>query len=707
MILPVVIPPKTLPVGIIPTGSCFPYYNQHINEVIFMGIGMKNILSEPDGSPITIVEMVDYVPYKRTDPDKCDKEVLFIIYKDRSNTKKVKAIVNPSIEFYMTKPEFRNDWKTPREYIDIDKTYPVKVPAKNVLNTIYKEAKKCDDPMSKHLCKVYDYAVNTGQWSARKEIFKWQHVFMADIGTEDYYRIMIGYHYNTNRDHTVSKCFLDIESDIYGKTTSETDANLDPTNAVTIIFDHDSITGNEKPQVYTLLLRDHIRYPQQRAFEQNMDKFIKQCHKEFDNIKVTTGGKTAYIQNVADYHIIMFDKESELLSSVFSLINRQRPDICAVWNIAYDLPKMYARMLRNGMNPVEIMSDPAFPKECQFVDINVDNRPGIDIADRKTYVKMTSTVKYDDQMQTYANIRKGRKAYGSNALDNISNIELGIHKRRFPKGVDVTNACIVDYWDFVLYNINDVWNQFLIDSVTSDLYSLIVDSNQSQCPIENLTKQTRYNKQIYYTEYLRYEVVPGSNINNDYIRQRTDENGDMLREIENAAKRRAMRDKMIERGEIASEDEVDNAELDERLAIEDIADKIGNIYEDSIDRAIRLQGAIVGHPNLNSRNGMELVDGIQSKHVFDDPMDSDFAAEYPWEKYVRSISRSTQYGRLIIPKKISDRQNEYDFPNYIPGAEFTSDYISHDFVSMGNVWFNLPTSDEVADMIKRKKGITA
>lgn len=676
-------------------------------------MSMKNILAEPDGSEITIVELVDYIPTRpvyemygeRLPTNDCKYEVLFIIYKDKDNKKKIRAIPRPEIEFYFTKPEYRNQWITPREYIEIDKTYPVKVQSNKVLNTIKKEVEKHDDPLSKHLLEVYQYANNTQQWGMRKEIFKWPHVFLADVGTEDYYRIMLGYHYETNRDHTATKCFLDIESDVYGKTTSETDANLDPTNAVTLIFDHDLITDNPKPQVYTFLLRDHDRYPQQEYFEKNLKRFLEQCHKEFDRIKVVKKKKVQYIDNVADYHIVMFDKESELLSSVFAIINRQRPDICAVWNIAYDLPKMKARMERNNMNPVDIMSDPAFPQQCRFININVDNRPGIDIADRKTYIKMTSTTKYLDQMQTYANLRKGRKAYGSNSLDNISEIELGIHKRRFPKGVDVTNACIKDYWDFVLYNINDVWCQYLIDSVTSDLYSLIVDSNQSYCAIENLTKQTRYNKQIYYTEYLRYGVVPGSNINNDYINHKTDENADIIRELKRAKRRRAMMDQMISRGEIDSDDEIDINDIDEFLEASEISDRVLDLYRDSPDRQLKLQGAIVGHPNLNSRNGMELVEGVLSKHVYNDVMDMDFSAEYPWAKYTRSISRSTQYGRLIIPEKISDRQNEYDFENYIPGSEFTSDYISQDFISMGNVWFNLPTTEELVKMIiERKKG---
>ena len=93
----------------------------------------------------------------------------------------------------------------------------------------------------------------------------------------------------------------------------------------------------------------------------------------------------------------------------------------------------------------------------------------------------------------------------------------------------------------------------------------------------------------------------------------------------------------------------------------------------------------------------------------------DYASEYPWVKCTRSVSRSTQIGRLIIPERISPYQNMLplgqqkrpaDNRAYIPGAEFTSDYISQDWLSFGATWFNLPLADEMSDIIKKKLGGT-
>ena len=64
------------------------------------------ILAEPDGSEITIVELVDYIPTRpvyemygeRLPTNDCKYEVLFIIYKDKDNKKKIRAIPRPEIE---------------------------------------------------------------------------------------------------------------------------------------------------------------------------------------------------------------------------------------------------------------------------------------------------------------------------------------------------------------------------------------------------------------------------------------------------------------------------------------------------------------------------------------------------------------------------------------------------------------------------------
>lgn len=696
--------------------------------------GMTHILPEKEGAPVNVFNVLEYNQFKCHGEQQ--ENELFIVYRNSEGEKKVHSIKDPPMEIYFVKPEFRKDFLTPREYYPIDQTYPAKVPARTVLRRIYSEMKAQPDMVGSQLMNVYNNAQATGQFRARKEILKWPYALMGDMDTESYYWVQLGTHYDLSQGAVIDKCFADIENDIYKLNSTEQAMNMDPVNACTLIFSYDNRGPFKKlkPQVFTFLLRDHKRYPQQADFEKRLTEFYATCHECFDEQTVIKKNKKKVIRVEADYHIVMCNTEQELLKGIFDKINEYKPDVCEFWNMPYDMPKMKARMEILGMDPVEVISDSDFfPREIQFVQFHMDNRP-IDISERNSYIRASTTTQYIDQMQNYAGIRKGRKSYGSNKLDNIANIELGMGKWSFPKGIDVTNACILDYWDFVLYNIRDVWCQYLIDFVTNDTMSLIYDMNQHNCPLHHLVKQTKYQKQIYYAGYLRRGFVPGHNINVNYTRYETEEEEEAANE---ARKRRQLRlfldqqgfdaddieeamsqgedavNSLVEAGIRPSDEEgSDDDNIKEIIEVEAATalDENLAIFEDSTERKLTLPGGLVGNPNNNSANGTELIDGVQSKHVFDDVMDEDYASEYPWAKYTRSLSRSTQIGRLIIPHKVSPYQNllplgqvkrKEDTKNYIPGAEFTSDYLSQDWLSFGAAWFNLPLTDECGDIIDR------
>ena len=693
-------------------------------------MSMTNILAEPEGSDITVFSCQLYNQWKYHNT--AEDDMLFIVYKDADNVKKVRALRNPSMEIYFVKPEFRTGFTTPREYIEIDKTYSKIVNARKVLPAIRQEMENDNSDITRIMKSIYSNAYSTGNCQSAKEIYKWPFTLMSDMNVEDYYRVMLGYHYNQMRNHIIDKGYLDIEADILGKTSTEQAANLDTVNACTLIFNFDPNRKEKiKPQVFTLLLRDHKRYPQQQEFEENLESFIELLHHDLDHQEISKGDKKRTIDFVADYHIMFYDREEDLITNIFAIINKFKPDTMSVWNIAYDIPKLAGRLQNLGLNYVDVMCDPDFPKPYRFVDMHIDNRAEIDIADRKTYIRMLSTTVWIDQMQSYAGMRKGRKAYGSNKLDNIAKIELGVGKHTFGKGIDVTNAAQKDYFNFVYYNIIDVMRQVFIDMVTNDCMAMIYDMNQSNCTIENLFKQTRYQKQIYYTWYLRKGFVPGNNPNVNYIKGESEEYLERLEEIRAAREMRRQLDmadniEFDEDGDIidtedgavfedlkADVDDVEQEEFDEKTQeiAEAVAGNVLSIYDDSVDRKLSLPGGMVISPDFNSSNGVELVKGIKSKHIFDDVMDMDYASEYPWAKFTRSLSKSTQIGRLIIPHRISTKQNYLplgqekrieEINAYLPGAEFVEDYISHDIFSFGNCWFNLPTVTEMNEMLMER-----
>lgn len=692
--------------------------------------GLRNILKDVhEGDPISVYNVLNYNKFSCHGVQEEDE--LFVVYRTPDGEKHVQAIKDPDYEFYAVRPEYRKDFITPREYLEIEKTYPIKVPARAIVSRLYKEIRTFPDPVDHRLCQIYDNAVATGNWKMRKQIMLTPYVLMADIPVDSYYWIQLGTHYDLTQSAVTDICFGDIENDIYGLTSTEQALNLDPVNAMTMIFQFDPKSPYHRlgTQVFTYLLRNHKRYPQQADFEKNLDKFYAECHEKFDHQTIIKKGKKKVIDTLAEYHIRLFDTEEELLHEIFRTVNRYKPDFMEFWNMPYDMPKMAARMENLGMDPIKEMSDgDFFDESVQHINWHIDNRP-IDIAERNSYIRMTSTTQYIDQMQNYAGIRKGRKSYGSNKLDNIAKIELGMGKWEFRKGIDVTNACILDYWNFVLYNIRDVWCQVLINQVTNDTMSLVYDMNYHQCPLHHLVKQTKYQKQIYYAGYMRRGFVPGHNINVNYTQFGSDDEAEKANE---ARRRRALRIQLDRMG--MDEDDAEELLAEGDAAVEEVLSEDGgsvddvvqdaveaetaevlqktmaaqSVFEDSIDRKLPLPGGLVGNPNNNSANGLELIEGVPSKHFFDEVMDEDYSSEYPWAKYTRSLSRSTQIGRLIIPHKVSKYQNmlplgqikrKEDTRYYIPGAEFTSDYISQDWLSLGAAWFNLPLTDEMNRLV--------
>ena len=83
----------------------------------------NQILPLPLDSEATIIELALYSQFKHHNESKQD--ILFIVYKDAENNKKVRCIADPKVEIFFTKPEYRYQWRTVRKYIEIDKVYPV------------------------------------------------------------------------------------------------------------------------------------------------------------------------------------------------------------------------------------------------------------------------------------------------------------------------------------------------------------------------------------------------------------------------------------------------------------------------------------------------------------------------------------------------------------------------------------------------------
>ena len=276
------------------------------------------ITSYFDKDEDVILLNTQYVPPERDDNGRITKKgVLYLIYRDnKTKEKKVRAIEDPKSETFITKPEYRSSFKTQRTFLEKDMVDGYDVPYASITRFIQNKIKEDGKDL-----EYLDICQKAG-----KEAFKWRHSYFADYNICDY--AMIAYLLDRDREGkefmipNVSKAFFDIESDIYGLTSTEIDEVESPVNAISVVVPFDEYGVEFKhPKVFTFLLRNHIRYKQQEYFENHLDKFIEECHEEFDDK-----------YNKPQFIIRIFDDEITLLKSMFAILHKMKPDFIEIWN---------------------------------------------------------------------------------------------------------------------------------------------------------------------------------------------------------------------------------------------------------------------------------------------------------------------------------------------------------------------------------------
>lgn len=603
---------------------------------------IKSYFNENDDINLLNAQYVK--PYKDPNTEKWSDGRLYLTYRDnKTNEKKMKEIVNPEVETFITKMEHRSDFKTQRTFLPSDQVDSHIVKYNGITRYIANEIK--NDGRDLDFLKVAQ--------NAPKELFKWRHSYFADYDLCDYAMIA---HAINNLDTgvvtstKVTTAYLDIESDIYGLSATEINEGQAPMNAVSIVIPYNDKGERLKyPKVFTLLLRDHLRYKQQEYFEENLDKFIEECHEEFDK----KYDKPKFI-------IKLYDDEIVLFKNLFALLHKMRPDFILIWNMSYDIPTMITRLGYMGENPVNYFCHPDFTQP--YYRYNYDLIYKNDFKNKTESFECTCYSAYSDQMLNYAGIRKSKREYGGNSLDNVSKIELKATKRRFKKKTtNVTNAAREEYWNFVKYSINDVLLQYGIDKKTEDTQTLFEQAIYGGTRMYKALKQSVYLKNVFAIDYLKRDIVPKNNNNVNYTKYQNEDQA------------------------------LENSDPDN----------------------IKLGGALVGDPTLNSNTGIrlykrkgpykgfELESPERSNHLYEYVIDFDFASMYPNIKISANMAENTQIGRIIIDKQVLPNENPLKEEKYMRASKFIEDFESNDPSLLGK-WLHLPNIIDVINDYNKK-----
>jgi DNA polymerase elongation subunit (family B) len=572
------------------------------------------ILEHLDKENIMLVNTVYHNGSKATEY----KDHLDIIYKDlKTGEKKLATIETPEVEIYFAKEHAINN-KFNRTFIEIENTEMHVCKYKDLAYYIAKQA-------GPDYVQFYHEKLKTRNRGAVQNLHKYKNVFGSDYDIENWYRIQWFLNNHNDKPKPLTKQYLDIEVDSIDIEGFPKDGDC-PINAVTIVDEEDLVS-------YTFLLRNE-KNPQIQEFEDTIEDFVKELHEAFDE---TYGD--------IEYKFYMYDDERDLIRDMFKLINTLKRDFILIWNMAFDIPFIVARIKELDMNPVDIMCHKDFPIKEQYYKKDTLN---FKVENKSDFFKISSYTAYLDQMLLYAGLRKGGGELRSYALNAVAKKEVQDEKLDYSEDANIKTLPYVDYKKFVMYNIKDVLLQLGIERKTGDIDNVYQRAYTNATSYNKIFKQTVFLKNRAYIEYYKQGLIIGNNINLEYGIPRAEKEDD-------------------------EEDE-------------------------------KFDGALVANPTLNDFTGIKLF-GSKSMYIFDNVVDMDFSAMYPHIIIAFNIAPNCMIGKLIIGGEIQDAYKaaaSKDGKVEDAGKDFMDNLLVGNVANMGSKWFGLPNVVELNAMLRKK-----
>ena len=587
---------------------------------------------------------------------------LYMIWKDMTTGKKhIETIVEPPVEIYFEKPEYR-DHLYNKNYAKTETLNKKVVKHKDI---IYAIAEDMGDAGKQKLNNCFQ----TRNYQGLKEFLIYPYVYGADFDVRVWYRYKWMETFDNNKPKILTKGFLDIEVDTM-EASGFPNATFDPIDLVTFtdISHNQSYTfilvGREcKPKnmdgmTHEERLKEIERrelYEQRHVMEnyyiEHQDELQEKVHEKFDESYPNM-----------NYNFYFYKDERKMLVHLWQLINTIKLDFVGVWNISFDIPYMMERMMILGLDPAEVMCHPDFPvKQCYFKKDTIN----FAVKNKSDFFHLSSYTIFFDQMILYAAIRKGQSELRSNKLTYIAQREIGDSKLDYSEEGDLKTLGYKNWLLYVLYNIKDVLLQKGIEERTTDVDTYYVTSYQNITPYESEFKQTVKLRNVQYLFYLRNNLVPGENVNGFMFNYETKESDD----------------------------------------------------DDDDDDDTKFEGALVGNPLLIDNFGIQMF-GKRTNNIFRYSIDFDMSSFYPSTIFAMNIDPSTLIFKMILLADqynvrggklpfngITDVQVVEDNSDSFTGdiaKEVMDNFQTRDYVSTAHKWMNLPSVNDVYEEMCRQ-----
>lgn len=152
------------------------------------------------------------------------------------------------------------------------------------------------------------------------------------------------------------------------------------------------------------------------------------------------------------------------------LFKKANPDYCYIYNAKFDIEHMNIRADELGMKYSDLFQfRPDTPSYINFNYRSEDPDP----KKREHYYNAYNPTKIVDQLLQYAQLRRG-KLFASYSLDAVAKRHIGVSKLDYSKICSyIGDFPYVDFKNFIIYNIIDVFMMLMLDKITNDCYSQV------------------------------------------------------------------------------------------------------------------------------------------------------------------------------------------------------------------------------------------
>ena len=303
--------------------------------------------------------------------------------------------------------------------------------------------------LNESICKVLNTPWVTG---GLRKLCRNPYIYGADISSSAVIKKAYQTKYpNVNTFYNVA--VFDIETDMVNGTNEIIMATLSYKSKVITVVKNSFLTG------YTDVFK---------RLQLLLKKYIG-GHVEKRNIK---------------WDLVIADSSANVVKECINKAHEWQPDIIAIWNMDFDIPRVINALEKVGIDPKDIFSDPSVPKEYRYFSYNKGTAikvtaSGKEIS-RNNYeqwhtVNCPSSFYFIDAMCLYYQIRSQGGKEQSYSLNSILDKHLGIRKLNF----DAAEKYIKAEWhifmqseyplEYVIYNVFDCISIELLDENTNDM----------------------------------------------------------------------------------------------------------------------------------------------------------------------------------------------------------------------------------------------